>query len=167
VGGPNIVLGEAIRDYEYMQQWDSKVSKKYDPFLIFPDKHFERSPLLDSNLLGPLPAPKGPDMDVRPFSRSNRKQVLIRAAWAFGGGLAVFGPMLPMVLIKGQAVNLAVTGFAIFACAGILSLPCLHMFGPREVLGITAAYASVWVVFVGTQKIGDFQLPSFKVIFGG
>jgi hypothetical protein len=150
-----------------MQQWDTRVSKKYDPFLIFPDKHFERSPLLDSDLLGPRPAPKGPDRNIRPFTRPNKRPALVRGAWAFGGGLAVFGPMLPMVFINGQGVNLGVTGGAIFACALILCCPCFRMFGPREVLAITAAYASVWVVFVGTQKIGDFQLPSFKVIFGG
>lgn len=80
----------------------------------------------------------------------------VRPVYAVGGGLYLAVPMFLILPIEGQLVNLITTGIAILVCAVVVW--SFQVFTPKDFLAITAAYALVWVVFVGTQKIGHFRL---------
>jgi hypothetical protein len=136
----------------------SRGRNKTNPFILFQKARFEDTLLRHARIVNHLPGPK--IWEVRSFGprfRSGGQELLIRFFLAVAGGLALLVPMLVMVLIEGELVNLVTTSIAILTCA--LVVWPLNILGPRDVLTITAAYASIWVVFVGTQKIGHFRLP--------
>jgi hypothetical protein len=64
------------------------------------------------------------------------------------GGVALWVPMVIMALNPSLDKSLTTTGAAVFIFAVAIAL--LSKASPENVLGITAAYAAVLVVFVGT-----------------
>lgn len=67
---------------------------------------------------------------------------------AFGGGSLIV-PVIIMVLVPGTTSSLVTTSAFTIAFAAILAWN--RVLGPNEILAVTAAYAAVLVVFVGTS----------------
>ena len=72
-----------------------------------------------------------------------------RIGAALFGGLALLVPMLIMAVHDASTRNLVTTSVAVGLVA--ICLASLSLGSWRDVLGITAAYAAVLVVFVGTS----------------
>ena len=84
---------------------------------------------------------------------SDRNTAAMEALWsrlvmALGGGLALVGPMLIMVLHPTKITALATTSCFVVAVAISLAI-FMQDSQPKDVLACTAAYAAVLVVFVG------------------
>lgn len=81
--------------------------------------------------------------------KDERTPKSVRFLMAFGGGVAVIAPVAIILFVPGKAVNLITTcaAMVLFAFA-IVWVPELRA---RDVLALTAGYASVLVVFVGTK----------------
>jgi hypothetical protein len=80
-----------------------------------------------------------------------RKQAFSERLWmgAFGG-IALIGPMLLMSLHRDLKTSLITCSAATVLFAVVLAILGKSLKG-QEVLGATAAYAAVLVVFVGTS----------------
>ena len=76
--------------------------------------------------------------------------LLVRLFMALFGGFALVVPMLIMVLVPGQTVSLYVS--SVFTIAFAIVLAIGSDLGPDNILGATAAYAAVLVVFVGASQ---------------
>jgi uncharacterized membrane protein len=105
---------------------------------------------------GPLPVARDHDNPQLPgMSRtvarkaSESKQLGIRFGMASAGGLVLIGPMLIMANLQTKTASLVTTCIAmVLFAAGITFGTQLK---PDQVLGATAAYAAVLVVFIGTS----------------
>lgn len=69
---------------------------------------------------------------------------------AIFGGAALIGPMLIMTLHPSRNTSLITVSVATFLFALVLAIIANDSSG-KDVLGATAAYAAVLVVFVGTS----------------
>ena len=69
---------------------------------------------------------------------------------AFFGGIALIGPTLIMALHPGLHTSLITTCIATFLFALALAFGAENSSG-KDVLGATAAYTAVLVVFIGTS----------------
>lgn len=78
----------------------------------------------------------------------DKKALVSRLLMALGGGLALVGPMLIMILHPTKLTTVLTT-----SCCVIAAAICLAVFmvdsEPKDVLACTAGYAAVLVVFVG------------------
>ena len=72
-----------------------------------------------------------------------------RLPLALAGGFALIAPMLIMTLHKSKLTSLLTTSFFVLAVAIMLSW-FMKDASPKDIIGATAAYAAVLVVFVGT-----------------
>ena len=82
---------------------------------------------------------------------SMRKQAFSERLWMGGfGGVAVIAPMLLMSLHRDLNTSLITSSVATALFTLVLALRAKSLKG-QEVLGATAAYAAVLVVFVGTS----------------
>ena len=88
----------------------------------------------------------------RILRRKNVQQLGQRFIMAISGGVALLVPMIVMVLNPSQNKSLITTCVAVSVFAIIIAL--ISKASPENVLGITAAYAAVLVVFVGTGSSG-------------
>ena len=77
-----------------------------------------------------------------------------RASFALLGGFALIVPMLVMKLYPTTLNVCLTTTLFVFVAAALLAIN-MGDTGPKDVLGITAAYAAVLVVFVGTSTTED------------
>ncbi|CZR66333.1 uncharacterized protein PAC_16234 [Phialocephala subalpina] len=83
-----------------------------------------------------------------------------RFFWGIGGGLALIGPMLLMVLHKTLLTTLLTSSLAVILFAFVVAMISSGLIpgtktidlGPRDVLAATATYAAVLVVFVGVSS---------------
>jgi hypothetical protein len=83
-----------------------------------------------------------------------------RFVWGLGGGLALIGPMLLMVLHKTLLTTLLTSSVAVILFAFLIAMISSGLIpgtktidlGPRDVLAATATYAAVLVVFVGVSS---------------
>lgn len=69
------------------------------------------------------------------------------------GRVALVVPMLVMTLHPTQAKSLVTTCVAVFVFA--LAMAIASKATPENVLGVTAAYVAVLVVFVGSAQTGN------------
>lgn len=144
----------------------TSASEEDDPFVIHDHKSPEGWPLAGGSL-----TPQNPPSNIastfclRPFKgqlamdrrpRPKWEISILRLVSALVGGLFLLVPLLIMVLVQGELVNLVTTSIAILVCAVVVGL--IPKFTPRDSLMVTAGYASIWAVFVGTQKIGNFRI---------
>ena len=72
-----------------------------------------------------------------------------RLPLALAGGFALIAPMLIMTLHKSKLTSLLTTTVFVLAVAVALSW-FMKDASPKDIIGATAAYAAVLVVFVGT-----------------
>lgn len=82
--------------------------------------------------------------------RSQRNAFTQRIVMAMFGGVALIGPMLVMTLHPSRNTSLITVSVATFLFALLLAFLARDSAG-KDVLGATAAYAAVLVVFVGTS----------------
>ena len=82
--------------------------------------------------------------------RSQKRAFSQRIVMALFGGAAVIGPMLIMTLHPSRNTSLITVSLATFLFALLLAIIANDSAG-KDVLGATAAYAAVLVVFVGTS----------------
>jgi hypothetical protein len=85
--------------------------------------------------------------------RAQKKALTERIVMAMFGGVALIGPMLIMTLHPSKNTSLITVSVATFIFALILAVGATDSTG-KDVLGATAAYAAVLVVFVGTSSGG-------------
>lgn len=79
----------------------------------------------------------------------NAERFMVRFLMATVGGLALILPMLVMTFFPGRNVSVITTSVAMLIFAALITLGT--ELKPDQVLGATAAYAAVFVVFVGTS----------------
>ena len=123
----------------------------------------ERSILTDAALLrdptnpyAPLPTSASKPANRLRFERryAANREIDTRRRWlrrfaAFAGVLALLIPTLIVVLIPGKAVPIITASVAMLVVATAMAFSSLEI---RTVLAVTAGFASVLVVFVGTQR---------------
>ena len=91
------------------------------------------------------------ELDQRGRVERSQKQVFTqRVAMAIFGGAALIGPMLIMTLHPSRNTSLITVSVATLVFALVLAFSARDSTG-KDVLGVTAAYAAVLVVFVGTS----------------
>ena len=150
------MIGTAVRDREYMREWALRDWDR-DPFFLKSEKEMEQDLLKDLKTRGIQPVqmhtaeedrilpqlPGGP-WDF-PFAKRIRRE---RYAVAVLGSFILTLPMILMVLVPTTTTSLLTVGICttLFAVAIAYFVPTKL---PVELLGVTAAYAAVLVVFVG------------------
>lgn len=82
--------------------------------------------------------------------RSQKRAFTQRILMAMFGGIALIGPMLIMTLLPGKNTALITVCITTFALGLALAFLARDSTG-KDVLAATAAYAAVFVVFVGTS----------------
>ncbi|KAI1618381.1 hypothetical protein EDD36DRAFT_426303 [Exophiala viscosa] len=161
----------SLRDYDYMteQKAEARRSGKPDPFEISTRQELGRyllEPLIAQQLerrrLGAelrRPVDEGEvqkGVNILPgtargaTNEAARRRLFVRSlATGILGGLALILPLLIMVLIRGLTVALIVASTAtILFAAGLAFFTEMQ---PENIMGAVAAYAAVYVVFVGTR----------------
>lgn len=148
-----------------MQEHSARHAKddERDPFYLKSSKHLERLAMKGAGLIpdlvlpqGRLPMARDHDNPQLPgVSRtmahiaSESEQLWVRFGMASAGGLVLIVPMLIMANLETKTASLVTT------CIAMLLFAAGITFGtrlkPDQVLGATAAYAAVLVVFVGTS----------------
>jgi hypothetical protein len=88
--------------------------------------------------------------DERARRRRKSDEFSRRLLMAAFGGVALIGPMLIMTLHPTKVTNLVTTSAFVFVVAVLLAYIMTDA-TPKDVIGATAAYAAVLVVFVGTS----------------
>lgn len=91
-----------------------------------------------------------PQLPGSSWIKHKKKEALLRFLMAFGGGIALIGPMVLMVLHKSILTSLLTVTVSVF----IFGLS-IALFSDRpgfEIVTTTAGYAAVLVVFVGTSS---------------
>ena len=83
--------------------------------------------------------------------RQREKAFTERIVMAMFGGIALIGPVLIMTLHKSRNTSLITVSVATFVFALVLAVGATDSAG-KDVLGATAAYAAVLIVFVGTSS---------------
>ena len=122
-----------------------------DDFIITSSRQLERNMLEKYGLMATetRSLSSGSIQRILADRKSERTSNAVRFLMAFGGGVAVIAPVAIILFVPGKAVNLITTcaAMVVFAFA-IVWVPELRA---RDVLALTAGYASVLVVFVGTK----------------
>jgi hypothetical protein len=160
-----IPAGNALRDFEYMQEHAARHVKddKRDPFLLKSSNLLQRLAMQDAGVIPDLVLPEGrlpvardrfepqlPGMSRTVAHRaSESEQLWVRFAMASAGGLVLIVPMLIMANLETNTASLVTTSIAMFLFAAGITFGT--QLKPDQVLGATAAYAAVLVVFVGTS----------------
>jgi hypothetical protein len=80
---------------------------------------------------------------------AKKETFIARLPLALAGGFALIVPMLIMTLHESKLTSLLTTSVFVFAVAVALSWFMKDAY-PKDIIGATAAYAAVLVVFVGT-----------------
>ncbi|KAB5583415.1 hypothetical protein GE09DRAFT_1278640 [Coniochaeta sp. 2T2.1] len=148
----------AVRDRELMRDLAAR-SWRTNPFHLKsdPDRPLETLLLSSLKARGIHPAPiisikedeTLPSLPGGPWDMPSAiKATRERYAWAIVGGVVLIVPMVMMVLLEGRTANLVIASVStvMFALAAAYSAPTKL---PVELMGVTAAYAAVLVVFVG------------------
>ena len=159
-------IGEAQRNFEYMRECEARYpgDDERDPFYLKSTKVLQRQAMEDARLIPNHMRPKGrlPGALDRAHSaelpgtargmaneEARAQQLTVRFFMAVVGGLALLIPMLVMTYYPGRNVSVVTTSVAMLIFAAMITLGT--QLAPDQVLGATAAYAAVLVVFVGTS----------------
>lgn len=155
--------GEGLRNLDFMKDAALKDNDE-DPFVLKSSRAIERKIMKIAGLIPDHVLPAGPlpmaldEEDPQLVGGTGRhyanriaakEKRLLRFAMAGSGGLLVIVPMLIMANVDGKIASLVTTCVAIAVFAALITM--YTELGPNDVLGTTAAYAAVLVVFVGTS----------------
>ena len=159
------LTGNALRDLEYMQDCAARFpDDERDPFYLKSSKTLQRQSMEDAGMIPRYQMPKGKlprtrDDPQHPWlpglargvaiEQAYSEQLIVRFLMATVGGLALIIPMLVMTYFPGKNVSVVTTSAAMLIFAAVITLGT--QLAPDQVLGATAAYAAVLVVFVGTS----------------
>ncbi|KAK5111299.1 hypothetical protein LTR85_012194 [Meristemomyces frigidus] len=152
----------AVRDMDYMQE-KARSGFDRDPFLLMTSKQSEREMMEGHGLMRGVeqleylhlapdsekPVLPGVGRTARILAAQSQSRKL-NVVSALAGGLALIVPMIIMRLIPGKVCSLVTTS-SFVACFAV-AIALLSDLRPNEILGVTAAYAAVLVVFVGTTS---------------
>ncbi|KAF1968628.1 hypothetical protein BU23DRAFT_259844 [Bimuria novae-zelandiae CBS 107.79] len=167
---------DALRNWDYTNEC-AKLGSGADPFLVTTKSRLSRDAIksqmgrlhdeavrknLDHMLLAQHidelwrlpPVERDGVVDIFSTSRNakNRKDAVLsylqRTLMAVLGGLFLIVPMLIMVLHNSKVTSLVTTSVFVFVFGLVVSF---FLEKPMDVLSVTAAYAAVLVVFVGTS----------------
>jgi hypothetical protein len=157
--------GDAVRDLEFMQQHaaDCGDNDGDDPFYLKSSKELDRLAMEQAGFIpnhvlpaGHLPVsrdrrhPMLPGVARTAAVKANKaKHLLLRFSMASTGGLFLIVPVLVMANVPGRTSSLITTCIAMLLFA--IGITLGTELKPDQVLGATAAYAAVLVVFVGTS----------------
>jgi hypothetical protein len=134
-----------------------------DPFFLKSSRELSRCAMTEAGFIPGHLRPEGdlphahdrhhPQLPGIPRTAAYRllesEQLWVRFSMASAGGLILVVPMLIMANLESKAASLATTCIAmVFFAAGVTLGTKLK---PDQVLGVTAGYAAVLVVFVGTS----------------
>ncbi|TKA27625.1 hypothetical protein B0A50_04457 [Salinomyces thailandicus] len=154
---------EGLRNLDFMKDAALKDNDE-DPFVLKSSRAIERKIMKIAGLIPDHVLPAGPlpmaldEEDPQLVGGTGRhyanriaakEKRLLRFAMAGSGGLLVIVPMLIMANVDGKIASLVTTCVAIAVFAALITM--YTELGPNDVLGTTAAYAAVLVVFVGTS----------------
>ena len=145
--------GGAVRDLRHMDGSSERgrVASGNDYFVLTSSRQLERDIFEKYGVINlrPRSLSSGSSQQSRSSRKDNETSRSIRFLCALGGGIAVIAPVAIILFVPGKAVNLITTcaAMVIFAFA----IVWIEELRARDVLGLTAAYASVLVVFVGTK----------------
>ncbi|KAK3707629.1 hypothetical protein LTR37_011977 [Vermiconidia calcicola] len=156
---------DAVRNSDFMAQCALRGYEE-DPFLVKSSRTLERQVMKTISLIpkhvlpgGRLPMAQDHEHPkLRGMGRNAaneaayRKKRLLRFAMAVLGALLLVIPMVIMTIVVGKAASLITTCVSMLVFAILITM--FTELGPNEVLGTTAAYAAVLVVFVGTSVAG-------------
>ena len=157
-------LFEALRDLDYLQE-RAKGHPDNDSFYIISASQIERDILKHAGLIPHHMDPSTPPLS--PASDADKPQLgwqplpmdtpskRLRLSVAIAGALSLLIPTLIIVLVPGRAVPLITASVAILVVAVTMGLSTLEI---KTVLAVTAGYASVMIVFVGTLRIPYYTL---------
>lgn len=150
------VPGDALRDLDYMRRRGGS-DKTKDPFIITSSRDLDRTLLCDVGLIN-SDIPKAQDHRHPKLSQAGRtemdaeeqlKSFVYRVSGALLGMVALFAPVLIMILVPSLATSLATTfAFVVLVAAGLAWFTGLP---PDGVLSLSFTYAAVLVVFIGTS----------------
>ena len=159
------VIGDMLHDLDHMQECAAQHGgdDEYDPFYLKSSKTMERMAMKMVRLIPDYVFPAGPlarardasDPVLPGFARSGalktaaKEQFCVRSSMAFIGGVALLASILVMTFMPGKTVSLITTGVAMVVFA--FGITWMTNFSGDKVLALTAAYAAVLVVFVGTK----------------
>ena len=149
-----------------MQEWAARYleNDERDPFYMQSSKILQRQAMEDAGLIpnhmqlkGRLPGTvdRASSAELPWMARSvaneeaERNRLMVRFLMAMTGGLALIAPMLVMTYFPGKNVSVVNTIVAMLIFAAVITQGT--QLAPDQVLGATAAYAAVLVVFVGTS----------------
>lgn len=149
--------GNAVRDMDYIQS-RATTPMEDDPFHIHTSRSVERELMKEYGLISEqqyqdLPPPT--DHTIYGLRRlaaakADRKATKSQRLYhALGGGLALVVPMLIMAIVSSTICSLATTSIFVVVFSFVVALG--SELKPQEILAVTAAYAAVLVVFVGTS----------------
>lgn len=151
--------GQALRDLDYMQAKATQ-GVEHDPFLLQSSKLLELSILRDAGFEMAETGLAPPVDALHPVFPGVGRTARIRAArlhnkytnfaFGLGGGLALIVPMIIMTMIPNIISSLVTTSAFVIAFSSIIAWR--SDLKPQEVLAVTAGYAAVLVVFVGTNQ---------------
>ena len=151
-----------MRDTEYMKQWaEQKHYRGHDnPFQLRPSRHLERLILVKRRITNDLPWPaidrNRPGGPLLPGKDLSRKRDLDSLNWwqrilvALATAACIVMPVFAITYVNVRLYNLLIAcGF--MALVAVITLSATSVFRTRDALGVTAAYISVLVLFVGAK----------------
>jgi hypothetical protein len=172
-----VLLGAAWRDWDMILQ--SAASADSDPFRITTHKELSAELMKEAGILSSPMLFEGKQLPFRRMQPLDRDEpsklpgvsrhakqdeervqdIVQRFCWGIGGGLALIGPMIVMVLHKTLLTTLLTTSVSVVIFAFVVAvvsggiIPGMKDIdlGPRDVLAATATYTAVLVVFVGAS----------------
>ena len=121
---------------------ERELLREYD--LINEQQYFDLPPAPDHEY------PELPGLRTMFENKEKRRaDKLSKLYHALGGGIALVLPTVVMVLVPGKSCSLLTTSVCVIAFSFVVALG--SKLKPQEILAVTAAYAAVLVVFVGTS----------------
>lgn len=139
---PNEAFEQIISDMVALEEMKSQPTKPED----FDERTEELRAKIDQAFLSVV---RSTTSGLTAERKAKAKKALAsRLLMALGGGLALVGPMLVMVLHPTRLTAVFTASVCVVAAAVLLAVYMVDS-QPKDVLACTAAYAAVLVVFVG------------------
>lgn len=125
-----------------------------DPFILDSQHGLDFHAMVDAELIDDRSISSFLPRRIRPYDGSrgakNKREVIYTFLMALLGGSALLAPMVLMVLKKSLHLTVITVCVSVVLVSGALAL--FSRKSAFEILGLTAAYAAVLVVFVGASS---------------
>ncbi|KAH8585980.1 hypothetical protein B0O99DRAFT_695932 [Bisporella sp. PMI_857] len=145
-------VGGAIENYKKMCEY--QFEGEDDPFILDSQHGHDFYAMVDAELIDERSYSTFRPRDRRPYDGSrgakNNREVIYTFFMALLGGSALLAPMVLMILKKSLHLTVITVCVSVVIVSGALAL--FSRKSAFEILGLTAAYAAVLVVFVGASS---------------